>query len=105
VRGYTYQSIGPRDAGNRPFGGASLLELSAEWRQRITGPWGAVAFVDAGAVSEDQVPGSGTLRVGVGAGVRYLTTIGPIRVDVGVPLNPQQSDPAYGLYVGIGQAF
>ena len=105
VRGYTYQSIGPRDAGNRPLGGASLLELSAEWRQQISGPWGAVAFVDAGTVSEDQTPGTGTLRVGVGAGLRYLTTIGPIRVDVGVPLNPQQGDPAYGLYVGIGQAF
>lgn len=105
VRGYTYQSIGPRDAGNRPLGGASLLELSAEWRQRISGPWGAVVFVDAGAVSEDQVPGTGTLRVGAGAGLRYLTAIGPIRVDIGVPLNPQQGDPAYGLYVGIGQAF
>jgi translocation and assembly module TamA len=105
VRGYTYQSIGPRDAGNRPLGGASLLELSAEWRQRISGPWGAVAFVDAGSVSEDQTPGTGTLRVGVGAGLRYLTAIGPIRVDVGVPLNPQQGDPSYGVYVGIGQAF
>ncbi|MBW6397232.1 autotransporter assembly complex protein TamA [Roseomonas sp. HJA6] len=105
VRGYTYQSIGPRDSGNRPLGGASLLELSAEWRQRISGPWGAVAFVDAGTVSEDETPGTGTLRVGVGAGLRYLTSIGPIRVDVGVPLNPQQGDPAYGLYVGIGQAF
>ncbi len=105
VRGYTYQSIGPRDSGNRPLGGASLLELSAEWRQRISGPWGMVAFVDAGTVSEDQTPGTGTLRVGVGAGLRYLTSIGPIRVDVGVPLNPQQGDPAYGLYVGIGQAF
>ena len=105
VRGYTYQSIGPRDAGNRPLGGASLLELSAEWRQRISGPWGAVAFVDAGSVSEEAMPGTGTLRVGVGAGLRYLTSIGPIRVDVGVPLNPQQGDPAYGLYVGIGQAF
>lgn len=105
VRGYTYQSIGPRDAGNRPLGGASLLELSAEWRQRISGPWGAVAFVDAGTVSEDQTPGTGTLRVGVGAGLRYFTSIGPIRVDIGMPLNPQQGDPSYGVYVGIGQAF
>jgi len=46
-----------------------------------------------------------TLRVGAGAGLRYLTAIGPIRVDIGVPLNPQRGDPAYGLYVGIGQAF
>lgn len=105
VRGYTYQSIGPRDAQNRPLGGASLLELSAEWRQRISGPWGAVAFVDGGSVSEDTMPGSGTMRIGVGGGLRYLTAIGPIRVDIGMPLNPQTGDAAYALYVGIGQAF
>ena len=105
VRGYTYQSIGPRDRGNKPLGGASLLELSAEWRQRISGNWGAVAFVDAGSVGEDSYPGSGDLRIGVGAGVRYATAIGPIRVDIGVPLDRQRGDPAYALYVGIGQAF
>lgn len=105
VRGFTFQSIGPRDAANRPLGGASLLETSIEWRQRITGPWGAVAFVDAGAVGEDSIPGSGDLRVGVGAGLRYRTAIGPIRIDGGVPLNRQPGDPAYALYVGIGQAF
>jgi translocation and assembly module TamA len=105
VRGFTFQSIGPRDAGNRPLGGASLLEASVEWRQRISGPWGGVVFVDAGAVGEDAVPGTGGLRIGAGAGLRYLTAIGPIRVDIGVPLNPQRGDPAYGLYVGIGQAF
>lgn len=105
VRGYTYQSIGPRDAGNRPIGGASLLELGAEWRQRISGPWGGVAFVEAGSVSEDSFPGSGDFRIGAGLGLRYQTAIGPIRVDVGVPLNPERGDPAYALYVGIGQAF
>lgn len=105
VRGYTYQSIGPRDVGNRPIGGASLLELGAEWRQRISGPWGGVAFVEAGSVSEESFPGSGDFRIGAGLGLRYLTAIGPIRVDVGVPLNPERGDPAYALYVGIGQAF
>jgi translocation and assembly module TamA len=105
VRGYTFQSIGPRDAGNRPLGGASLLELSVEWRQRISGPWGAVAFLDAGSVGEESHPGNGDLRVGVGAGLRYATAIGPIRVDIGVPLNRQRGDSAYALYVGIGQAF
>jgi translocation and assembly module TamA len=105
VRGYAFQSIGPRDAGNQPLGGASLLEGSIEWRQRISGPWGGVVFVDAGTVGVDAVPGTGTLRVGAGIGLRYLTAIGPIRVDVGVPLNPERGDAAYGLYVGIGQAF
>lgn len=105
VRGYTFQSIGPRDAGNKPLGGASLLEVSVEWRQRISGPWGAVAFMDAGSVGEESYPGTGDLRVGVGAGLRYATAIGPIRVDIGVPLNRQRGDSAYALYVGIGQAF
>jgi len=105
VRGYAFQSVGPRDAANRPLGGASLLEASAEWRQRVAGPWGAVAFVDAASVGEESRPGSGDLRVGVGAGLRYATAIGPIRVDVGVPLNRRRGDAAYGLYVGIGQAF
>ncbi|WP_137123803.1 autotransporter assembly complex family protein [Roseomonas sp. HF4] len=105
VRGYTFQSIGPRDSGNKPLGGASVLEVGAEWRQRISGPWGMVAFVDAGTVGEDSVPGTGDIRVGVGLGLRYLTAIGPIRVDVGVPLNADRGDAAYALYVGIGQAF
>ncbi|MFN7000423.1 MAG: BamA/TamA family outer membrane protein [Elioraea tepidiphila] len=39
------------------------------------------------------------------AGLRYATAIGPIRVDIGVPLNRQRGDSAYALYVGIGQAF
>ena len=45
------------------------------------------------------------MRIGVGGGIRYNTAIGPIRVDIGMPLNPQTGDAAYALYVGIGQAF
>ncbi len=45
------------------------------------------------------------MRVGVGGGLRYLTGLGPIRLDVAVPLNRRSGDPSYGLYVGIGQAF
>ncbi len=106
VRGYDYQSIGPRDPlRNRPTGGASLLEASLEWRQRVWGSWGAVAFVDAGTVGTGAAPDFSSLRVGVGLGVRYLTAIGPIRADVGLPLVRQRGSSGYGLYVGIGQAF
>ena len=45
------------------------------------------------------------LRVGAGAGLRYNTGLGPLRLDVAVPLNPMPGDPDFGVYAGIGQAF
>ena len=45
------------------------------------------------------------LRVGVGAGLRYITGLGPIRLDVAVPLDRRENDPSVAVYVGIGQAF
>jgi translocation and assembly module TamA len=105
VRGYTYQSIGPRDALNRPLGGASLIEASAELRQRLGESWGIAAFLDAGGVGEEATPDFSQIRAGTGLGLRYLTAIGPLRFDVGLPLERQKGDPSYGIYIGFGQAF
>ena len=105
VRGFDYQSIGPRDERDKPSGGASVVEGSVEWRQRVYGDFGAVAFVDAGAVANSSVPDTSNLRVGAGLGVRYYTAIGPVRADVALPVVRQPGSSGYGLYVGIGQAF
>lgn len=105
VRGYDYQSIGPRDERGKPAGGASLVEASLELRQRVYGNFGGVVFVDAGSVGTTSAPDFSTLRVGVGVGLRYYTAIGPIRADVALPLMKQTGSSGYGLYVGIGQAF
>jgi translocation and assembly module TamA len=105
VRGYEYQGIGPRDARNRPLGGASLVEGSVELRQRVSGAFGMVAFLDAGSVAASETPDLSNLRFGAGLGLRYATAIGPLRLDVGLPLNRQEGDAGYGIYVGLGQAF
>ncbi|MES2710751.1 MAG: BamA/TamA family outer membrane protein [Pseudomonadota bacterium] len=105
VRGYDYQSIGPRDRRGRPAGGASLLEGSVEFRQRIGGSLGAVAFLDTGAVGTDAFAPTDALRVGAGVGLRYYTAFGPVRADVGVPLVRQVGSSGFGLYIGIGHAF
>ena len=105
VRGYDFQSIGPRTARGKPAGGASLLEGSIEWRQRLGANFGAVAFVDAGAVGTQSFAPTDTLRVGAGLGLRYYTAIGPIRADVAVPLVRQAGSGAFGFYIGIGHAF
>ncbi len=105
VRGYPFQSIGPRTASGTPAGGDGLLEAGLELRQRFGTNWGAVAFADAGAVSDSGIPGAGDLSVGVGIGVRYFTPIGPVRADIATPLNRNDGDASVQIYIGIGQAF
>ncbi|HEY6981848.1 autotransporter assembly complex family protein [Reyranella sp.] len=107
IRGFTYQSAGPRDAFNNPVGGASLVEASLEFRQRIGESFGAVVFVDAGGAYSETLPNFAemTPRVGTGVGVRYYTSFGPARLDVGFPLNKRAGDAPFGIYVSIGQAF
>lgn len=104
VRGYSYQSIGPRDANNTPIGGRSLVEASIEARYRF-GSFGIVPFIDAGAIYDDIYPNFSGLRVGAGLGLRYYSSFGPIRIDVGTPINPQPGDPIVAVYVSLGQAF
>ncbi len=104
VRGYGYQDIGPRDANNNPIGGKSLAEFSLESRVRF-GNFGVVPFVDAGNISTTFLPRFRDLRIGAGMGFRYYSSFGPIRIDVGTPLNPQKGDPRVAVYVSLGQAF
>jgi len=106
VRGFGYQLAGELDDDDKPIGGRSLLELSGEVRIRVTESFGVVGFVDAGTVYSSTTPDfSETLRVGAGPGLRYFSPIGPLRLDVGFPLNPRNSDDSWQLYVSIGQAF
>jgi translocation and assembly module TamA len=105
VRGYKYQSIGPQFPDNKPIGGTSIDAATIELRQRLSGNFGAVAFVDAGQVGETSKPFTGTLHIGVGAGVRYYTAIGPVRVDVALPLNKQPGGDRFEFYIGLGQVF
>ncbi len=105
VRGYRYQSVGPQFASNRPTGGNAVSTGTIEFRQRFLDSYGVVGFVDAGQVSTDGKPFSGTWRAGAGVGARYYTSIGPIRLDIAVPLNKQPGGDSFELYIGIGQAF
>jgi outer membrane protein insertion porin family/translocation and assembly module TamA len=105
-----------------PLGGLSLWEASLELRFPLGGSLGGVTFCDAGDVS----PYRADLRLdhphlSCGAGLRYDTPIGPVRLDVGVRIPGAQlprgvdprvdGDPAaiYGLPIavafGIGEVF
>ncbi len=105
VRGYGFQDIGPRDPNNDPIGGRSLAEFSVEARVRAFGNFGVVPFLDAGNIYTSTMPRFSGFRYGAGIGVRYYSNFGPIRVDVGTPLNPRPGDPRVAVYVSLGQAF
>ncbi|MAY20990.1 MAG: outer membrane protein assembly factor [Erythrobacteraceae bacterium] len=108
VRGYGYQAIGPLNDLGEPTGGASQVEVGVEARIQtgfLDGAVEVVPFFDAGSVSLGSTPDFRFVKYGAGVGIRYKTTFGPIRADLGVPLNPGPFDAPVVLYVSLGQAF
>ena len=106
VRGFRFQEAGELNDENDPLGGRSLFEASGEVRARVTDTIGVVAFVDTGSAFTSRYPDfDDELRIGAGPGIRYFSGIGPIRLDVGFPVNRRDSDDAFQLYISIGQAF
>ena len=108
VRGYGYQQLGPKDVDGDPIGGRGLAEFGVEARIRLKqfgGNFGIVPFFDGGSLTTKSLPTLGNLRYAAGLGVRYYSSFGPIRIDVGVPLNRQKGDGPVAVTVSLGQAF
>jgi translocation and assembly module TamA len=108
VRGYGYQQLGPKDMDGDPVGGRGLAEFGLEARVRLSqfgGNLGIVPFIDGGSLDNDAIPKLSDFRFAAGLGLRYYSSFGPIRVDVGVPLNRQKGDGIVAVTVALGQAF
>jgi translocation and assembly module TamA len=107
VRGQPYQSLGVevlRGFDLVPMGGASFAAVSAELRADVTSKIGMVAFYDAGFVGISGGFGDGNWHAGAGLGLRYATGIGPIRLDLAMPVAGNTGD-GLQIYLGIGQSF
>jgi translocation and assembly module TamA len=107
IRGYAYQYAGPLDEDDEPQGGVSAVDFSAELRWRINRDYGIVLFGDGGGAFSGRSPAESEQYFwGTGAGLRYYTPIGPIRLDAAVPLDPRNGiDDPFQLYLSLGQAF
>lgn len=97
IRGYGYQAIGPRQTvadkhGNEKdqvIGGKSLIVASAEYEYYFKPKWGIATFVDAG----DAFSGTGfASKVGTGIGLRWLSPVGMVRLDVATPVSDRHAD-------------
>ncbi|WP_420467394.1 autotransporter assembly complex protein TamA [Panacagrimonas sp.] len=99
VRGYAYQSIGPRNEDGDVVGGRFLNVYSGEVEYRVYNNWGAALFVDAGGVGNDPGP---ELLMGVGAGLRYRAPIGSLQLDLAHPLDDDETGVRIHIGIRVG---
>ncbi|OGS11040.1 MAG: hypothetical protein A2386_00510 [Elusimicrobia bacterium RIFOXYB1_FULL_48_9] len=107
VRGYGFQQIGPKDEAGNPLGGRYQIEGNIELRYPIVGKLKGIVFVDSGSIYQTNFSfNESELSYGVGTGVRYVTPIGPIGIDLAFPVLLRQINfDAYNFYLTIGQGF
>lgn len=102
VRGYGYESLGPKDEAGQVVGGRYLCALSAEAMHPLYGDdWFAALFVDSGQAFDDLTDFS--LKTGAGIGLRWRSPIGLVRLDLAHPFDETAS--SVRLHIGIGADF
>lgn len=101
-RAYTYRDLGPKDRYGNSLGFSSLLEGSVEYRFPIYNAFRGVLFTDLTFGSNGYIPDYTLPYWAAGIGLRYVTPIGPIALDVGV----DPGDPAqYAIHFRVGELF
>ena len=98
-RGYEYRDLG-QHLGGYPIGGLSMIDTSFESRYYLTDKFSLVGFFDSSKLSQEVNDFSGEWYNAYGVGVRYLSIIGPLRLDIGYPI-----EGGFALHLGIGQVF
>jgi translocation and assembly module TamA len=99
IRGFDYQQIGSTNADGKVIGGTYLAVGSIEVERYFLEKWGAALFVDGGDAFRSE---KFRFNVGAGAGVRWRSPVGVVRVDVGVPVKSEFDDDALRVHVAIG---
>lgn len=98
VRGYAYQSLGPKDATGKVIGGKNLLTTSIELDRYFFKNWALAGFFDAGNAFDS--PSHLRLYKGAGLGIRYFTPIGALKLDLARQI--AVDNPAYRVHFSVG---
>ena len=114
LRGWGRHEVGPLGESGTPGGGLTMFEAGSEARVQAAGPLSFAVFIDAGnAWDRSWHLDLRDLRSSVGAGVRVLTPLGPVRLDYGYQLTPfdglvideEPRNRRWRVHFSIGQAF
>ena len=97
VRGFRYKDIGVRSVQGSNLGGTHLFVSSIEVDRLLYNNIGIATFLDIGSVTNDSHL---SIKTSVGLGLRYLSPLGMIRVDLAHPI--EEDEAAIRLHIGIG---
>lgn len=97
IRGFNYESLGPKNDLDEVVGGRYLAVGSVEYEHMFVRNWGAAVFTDFGNAFNSW---SDPIEYSVGVGVRWRSPVGLIRVDVASGISDE--DKPFGLHIVIG---
>ena len=97
IRGYDYNTLGPTDATGQVIGGSELAVASLEYEHKVRPHWSVAAFVDSGNAFDR---GAFSAKTGAGIGARWLSPLGPIRVDIAHPFEDPRT--SWRLHISLG---
>ncbi|WP_339490815.1 autotransporter assembly complex protein TamA [Pseudomonas sp. EL_65y_Pfl2_R95] len=90
VRGYDYDSLSPENSDGDKIGGRYLVAGSVEYQYSVADKWRVATFFDQGNSFNDlEFP---SLKKSFGFGVRWISPLGPLRLDLAKPINPGKDD-------------
>lgn len=98
IRGYKYQSLGPKGSNGEVVGGKNILIGNFELERAISTNWGIAAFYDVGNAFNNF--SNIDPAQGAGMGCRYYTPVGPIRLDLARQIGVDS--PGYRIHFSIG---
>lgn len=104
VRGYGLRDIGVPEADGSVSPGRYMAVASFEWqrpiwRDGVRTAWEGVVFADAGVVTNQ--PSHTSPKLGVGAGLRYNSPVGPLQLDLAYGVDPRR----LRIHLNVGFSF
>ena len=105
VRGWKYRQISPIDGAGQKTGGTSELLGNLEYIIPLPFSLRLAFFVDAGNAFGFDTKISEGLKWAAGAGVRWNSPFGPLRLDYGYKLNPSKGEDPGAVQFSVGSPF
>ncbi|HBU05711.1 MAG TPA: outer membrane protein assembly factor BamA [Nitrospiraceae bacterium] len=106
VRGYEQDTLGPKGVNGSPTGGNMFILTNLELRTDVAKGFGLVTFLDGGNVwKKNSDVKLSDMKYTAGAGIRYNTPVGPLRIDYGHKLDRETGESKGEVHFSIGHAF